>query len=73
VWQLMSGEMNPRPADSASSGWKERESQNTQKTHAFSVSITFAISHMISKRKPDTYLEELLSISFLLLFFCGIR
>lgn len=28
---------------------------------------------MFSKIKPDTYFEELLSISFLLLFFCDIR
>lgn len=49
----MSGETNPRPADSASSSWKERELPVTSR-HMFLVRITFAILHALSKIKPDT-------------------
>lgn len=51
--QSMSGETNPRPADSASSSWKERELPVTSR-HMFLVRITFAILHALSKIKPDT-------------------
>lgn len=70
--QSMSGDMNPEPAEGASGSWKERESPLTAGT-CVSVSTNFAVSHTFSKIKPDTDFEELLSISFLLLFFCAIR
>lgn len=70
LWQSMSGGMNSRPGDSTSSSWKERDSPLTADT-CVSVSIAFAISHTFSKIKPDTYFEELLSISFsVALFLC---
>lgn len=51
--QSMSGETNPRPADSASSSWKGRELPLTSR-HMFYVRITFAMSQALSKIKPNT-------------------